>query len=61
MNDRVMAYVVDANRPLAVAERTFTARMRVIHKLLEQAGGTTFRGRAEQARDDGGVGPYPWR
>ena len=57
MDDRVMAYVVDANRHLAVAERTFTARMRVIHKLLEQAGGTTFRGRAEQARDDGGVGP----
>ena len=42
MDDRVMAYVVDANRHLAVAERTFTARMRVIHKLLEQAGGTDY-------------------
>ena len=57
MDDRVMAYVVDANRHLAVAERTFTARMRIIHKLLKQSGGTTFRGRAEQTRDDGGIGP----
>ena len=52
-----MAHVIDANRRLPVTERTFPARMGIIHKLLQQAGGAAFRGRTKQARDDGGVRP----